>query len=91
MEETSKVLNTTELEEPVKHEVEDKTSLIPVLSEDITEEAVKRLEETPRVLNTPELEEPTKHEVEGTILILVLSEDQGMMGSQPSLEVTLYY
>ena len=41
-----------EVEEPAKQEVEDKTILIPVLSEDITEEAVKVFEETVKVLNT---------------------------------------
>ena len=47
------------MEEPAKHEVEEETILIPVLSEDITEKAVKVLEETPKVLNTAKLEEGT--------------------------------
>ena len=62
MEETTNVLNTTEFEEPAKHELEDKTILIPVLPEDFTEEAVKVLEETPKVLNTAKLEETTEPE-----------------------------
>ena len=76
LEDTPKVINTAELEEPTNYEVENGTILIRVLFEDTTKEAVKGLEETPKVINTTELEEPTKQEVEDeTILIPVLSED----------------
>ena len=55
--------DTKPVKTPAKHKVKDETILIPMLSEDITEEAVKVLEETSKVLNTTELEEPAKHEV----------------------------
>ena len=73
---TPKVINNTELEDTAMHEVEDETTLIAVLSEDIMEEATKALEKTSKILNSTELEETAKHEVEDeTILTPVLSED----------------
>ena len=44
--------NTTVLEKPAKHKVDNETTLIPVLAEGTKRKAAKVLEETSKVLNT---------------------------------------
>ena len=73
----------------------DKTILIPVLSEDIAEDAIKMLEEIPKVLNTTELGEhakttepgdTVKHKVEGKAVLTPRAPDGRAVLSEDTTE-----